>query len=92
MERESVMPASARAEVRVGLDAPILGDLCAAGASCPFSPRWWRRSAMDTSVRFTFTANGSWNTGSTPFVWTKIAYEILAKALRKDRAINESRQ
>ncbi len=37
----------------------------------------------------TFTAN--WNTGSTPFVWTKTADEILAKAVRKDRAISESR-
>ena len=37
----------------------------------------------------TFTAN--WNSGSTPFVWTKTADEILAKAVRKDRAINESR-
>lgn len=37
----------------------------------------------------TFTVN--WNAGSTPFVWTKTADEILAKAVRKDRAINESR-
>jgi hypothetical protein len=37
----------------------------------------------------TFTAN--WNTGSTPFAWTKTADEILAKAVRKDRAISESR-
>jgi len=37
----------------------------------------------------TFTAN--WNSGSTPFVWTKTADEILAKAVRKDRAISESR-
>jgi hypothetical protein len=37
----------------------------------------------------TFTVN--WNRGSTPFVWTKTADEILAKAVRKDRAINESR-
>jgi transposase len=37
----------------------------------------------------TFTAH--WNAGSTPFVWTKTADEILAKAVRKDRAINESR-
>ena len=37
----------------------------------------------------TFTAN--WNTGSTPFVWTKTADEILAKAVRKDRAISELR-
>ena len=29
--------------------------------------------------------------GSTPFVWVKTADEILAKAVRKDRAINESR-
>ncbi len=36
-----------------------------------------------------FTAN--WNTGSTPFVWTKTADEILAKAVRKDRPISESR-
>ena len=36
-----------------------------------------------------FTTN--WNTGSTPFVWTKTADEILAKAVRKDRAISESR-
>jgi transposase len=33
----------------------------------------------------------SWNAGSTPFVWTKTADEILAKAVRKDRAISESR-
>jgi transposase len=32
----------------------------------------------------TFTAN--WNTGSTPFVWTKTADEILAKAVRKTQA------
>ena len=37
----------------------------------------------------TFTTH--WNAGSTPFVWTKTADEILAKAVRKDRAINESR-
>lgn len=37
----------------------------------------------------TFTAN--WNTGSTPFVWTRTADEILSKAVRKDRAISESR-
>ena len=37
----------------------------------------------------TFTAN--WNAGSTPFVWTKTAEEILAKAVRKPRAISESR-
>jgi hypothetical protein len=37
----------------------------------------------------TFTVN--WNAGSTPFVWTKTADEILARAVRKDRAINESR-
>ncbi|NJD27024.1 MAG: IS630 family transposase [Chloroflexi bacterium] len=37
----------------------------------------------------TFTSN--WNAGSTPFVWTKTADEILAKAVRKDRAISESR-
>jgi transposase len=37
----------------------------------------------------TFTVN--WNAGSTPFVWTKTADEILAKAVRKDRAISESR-
>ncbi|HEY8870775.1 MAG TPA: hypothetical protein VIM30_15495 [Candidatus Limnocylindrales bacterium] len=37
----------------------------------------------------TFTVN--WNAPSTPFVWTKTADEILAKAVRKDRAINESR-
>ena len=36
-----------------------------------------------------FTAN--WNTGATPFVWVKTADEILAKAVRKDRAISESR-
>jgi transposase len=34
-----------------------------------------------------FTAN--WNAGSTPFVWTKTADEILAKAVRKRPAINE---
>jgi transposase len=37
----------------------------------------------------TFTAN--WNAGSTPFVWTKTADEILAKAVRKGPSINESR-
>ena len=37
----------------------------------------------------TFTAN--WNTGSTPFLWTKTADEILVKAVRKDRAISELR-
>lgn len=36
-----------------------------------------------------FTLN--WNTGSTPFMWTKAADEILAKAIRKDRAVSESR-
>ena len=36
-----------------------------------------------------FTTN--WNTGSTPFVWTRTADEILAQAVRKDRAISESR-
>ncbi len=35
-----------------------------------------------------FTAN--WNTGSTPFVWTKTDDEVLAKAVRKDRPISES--
>ena len=33
----------------------------------------------------------SWNEGATPFMWTRTADEILAKAVRKDRAINESR-
>jgi hypothetical protein len=37
----------------------------------------------------TFAAN--WNAGSTPFVWTKTADEILAKAVRKGPSINESR-
>jgi hypothetical protein len=37
----------------------------------------------------TFTT--SWNAGSSPFMWTKTADEILAKAVRKDRAISESR-
>jgi transposase len=37
----------------------------------------------------TFTTN--WNAGSSPFVWTKTADEILAKAVRKDRPISESR-
>jgi hypothetical protein len=37
----------------------------------------------------TFTAN--WNTGSSPFVWTTTADEILAKAVCKDRVISESR-
>lgn len=36
-----------------------------------------------------FTAN--WNAGSSPFAWTKNADAILAKAVRKDRAISESR-
>ena len=36
-----------------------------------------------------FTA--SWNEGGTPFIWTRTADEILAKAVRKDRAISESR-
>ena len=47
------------------------------------APRSWSR-------RFgRFTAN--WNTGSTPFVRTKTADEILAKAVRKDRAIGQLR-
>jgi transposase len=37
----------------------------------------------------TFTAH--WNAGSTPFVLTKTADEILAKAVRKDRTINDLR-
>lgn len=37
----------------------------------------------------TFTA--TWNAGSSPFAWTKTADAILAKAVRKDRAISESR-
>jgi transposase len=36
----------------------------------------------------TFTAN--WNAGAMPFVWVKTADEILAKAVRKPRAIGES--
>ena len=32
----------------------------------------------------------SWNAGATPFVWVKPADEILAKAVRKPRAISES--
>jgi transposase len=32
----------------------------------------------------------SWNAGATPFAWVKTADEILAKAVRKPRAINES--
>lgn len=35
-----------------------------------------------------FTAR--WNEGSTPFVWVKTADQILAKAVRKPRAISES--
>ena len=37
----------------------------------------------------TFTT--SWNEGATPFVWTKTADQILAKAVRKPSAISESR-
>ncbi len=33
----------------------------------------------------------SWNTGASPFAWVKTADEILAKAVRKPRAISESR-
>jgi hypothetical protein len=36
----------------------------------------------------TFPTN--WNAGATPFVWVKTADEILAKAVRKPRAISES--
>jgi hypothetical protein len=32
-----------------------------------------------------------WNAGAGPFSWVKTADEILAKAVRKDRAISESR-
>jgi len=32
----------------------------------------------------------AWNAGATPFVWVKTADEILAKAVRKPRAISES--
>jgi transposase len=39
-------------------------------------------------IRF-FTDN--WNAGATPFVWVKTADQILAKAVRKPRATNESR-
>jgi hypothetical protein len=35
-----------------------------------------------------FTAQ--WNEGSTPFHWVKRADQILAKAVRKPRAISES--
>jgi hypothetical protein len=35
-----------------------------------------------------FTAQ--WNEGSTPFCWVKTADQILAKAVRKPRAIGES--
>jgi hypothetical protein len=31
-----------------------------------------------------------WNDGSSPFTWVKTADEILAKAVRKRPAINES--
>jgi transposase len=31
-----------------------------------------------------------WNEGSTPFAWVKTANQILAKAVRKPRAISES--
>jgi hypothetical protein len=37
----------------------------------------------------TFTTN--WNAGASPFIWTKTADEILAKAVRKRSAISESR-
>jgi hypothetical protein len=37
----------------------------------------------------TFTVN--WKAGSTPFLWTRTATEILAKAVRKGLAIGESR-
>ena len=30
-----------------------------------------------------------WNAGARPFTWVKTADEILAKAVRKPRAINE---
>jgi hypothetical protein len=36
----------------------------------------------------TFIAN--WNAGATPFTWVRNADEILAKAVRKPRASNES--
>ena len=32
-----------------------------------------------------------WNDGSSPFVWVKTADQILAKAVRKPPATNESR-
>jgi hypothetical protein len=35
-----------------------------------------------------FTA--SWNEGASPFAWVKTADQILAKAVRKRRAISES--
>jgi transposase len=36
------------------------------------------------------TFTDSWNEGSTPFAWVKTADQILAKAVRKPRAISES--
>jgi hypothetical protein len=36
----------------------------------------------------TFTQR--WNAGASPFIWVKTADEILAKAVRKPRAISES--
>lgn len=36
------------------------------------------------------TLAAQWNEGSTPFAWVKTADQILAKAVRKPRAISES--
>jgi transposase len=47
------------------------------------------RSVKDLTERI-LTFTNSWNGGSTPFVWVKTADEILAKAVRKPRAISES--
>jgi transposase len=47
------------------------------------------RSVRELMERIdTFTRN--WNAGATPFTWVKTADEILAKAVRKPRAISES--
>jgi hypothetical protein len=47
------------------------------------------RSVRELIARIeVFTA--SWNAGASPFAWTKSDDEILAKAVRKRRAISES--
>ena len=49
-----------------------------------------RRGSFEELIAMIDAFTHSWNEGASPFVWVKTADAILAKAVRKPRANNES--